>query len=275
MPTTSPVRVERVVARQARDAEVGELGHAGRALGPVGDDHVLGLDVAMDDSPLVGVLERVGEREADAHHVAVGQRAGGLQLGERGAADELGHQVVAVGVAARLVERDDARVVEPRRGERLALGPGVVAARAGNGLDRDLTVELLIVGEPHRAEPAGAETALEAVAPEHEGTLVGRRPGRRVRRPRRRRGEGLRRVHVTVDFCVRGRLPAPRGESHERIRPPGRAYFAPPRQGEALPLPSGRADDCRSSTRVTSRGRRGHEGPPVAWPPRPTRRPPA
>ena len=85
----------------------------------------------MDDSSLVGVLERVGEREADAHHVAVGQRARGLQLGQRGAADELGHQVVAVGVAARLVERDDARVVEPRGGERLALGPGVVGGPSG------------------------------------------------------------------------------------------------------------------------------------------------
>ena len=77
-----------------RDAEVRQLGGrpprqlGGDPLG-VGDDHVLGLDVAVDDAALVGVQQRVREVQAHAQHVAIRQLAGGLELRERAALDQL------------------------------------------------------------------------------------------------------------------------------------------------------------------------------------------
>ena len=62
---------ERLVAGQVGDAEVGQLGHAGRRARRVGDDHVLRLDVAVHDAAAVRVLERAAQREADPQHVAV------------------------------------------------------------------------------------------------------------------------------------------------------------------------------------------------------------
>ena len=54
---------ERVLPAQVRNAEVRQLrGPASRA-GRVGHDHVLRLDVAVDHAPLVGVGERVGQRQ--------------------------------------------------------------------------------------------------------------------------------------------------------------------------------------------------------------------
>ncbi len=93
----------------------------------VGDDHVLRLDVAVDDAAVVGVRQRVGEREADAQHVAVAERALGLEHVERAAADQLGHEVAAAGILAGVEHGHDPRVVQARRGQRLAaaaLGAG-------------------------------------------------------------------------------------------------------------------------------------------------------
>ena len=120
VPTTSPVRVSGVVAREVRDAEVGQLRRRARGARPVGDDHVLRLDVAVDDAAPVRVLERVGQREADAQDVAVRQLAGRRERVERAPAHELGDEVAGLGVLAGVEHGDDARVVEPRGGERLA-----------------------------------------------------------------------------------------------------------------------------------------------------------
>ena len=43
----------------------------------------------MDDPVRVGVEERVAKGDTEPHDVAVAQRAGGLELGQRGALDEL------------------------------------------------------------------------------------------------------------------------------------------------------------------------------------------
>ena len=110
-----------LAARQVGDAEVGELGEARARRGLGQHHHVAGLHVAVDHPARVGVLERVAQRGADARHVAVGHRALAGQLLERGAVHQLGHQVDVVVVRAHLVERDDARVVQPRGRERLAL----------------------------------------------------------------------------------------------------------------------------------------------------------
>jgi hypothetical protein len=49
----------------------------------------------VDDAAVVGVGERVGEREPDPDDVAVRERAVGLELRERAALDELGDEVAA------------------------------------------------------------------------------------------------------------------------------------------------------------------------------------
>ena len=75
MPTTSPVRVSG--SSPARCATPKSVSFAAARAGAraVGDDHVLRLDVAVDDAALVRVRERVGEREPDPQDVAVRQRA--------------------------------------------------------------------------------------------------------------------------------------------------------------------------------------------------------
>ena len=128
-------RGQRVVAGDAGDAEVGQLGDDARRLGRLGDQDVAGLDVAVDDAARVRVRERVAQRDADQHDVAVGQRAvGAAARASVCAAHELGDQVDGVVVAAGLVERDDRRVRQPRGGQRLALGPRARRPRRATGM---------------------------------------------------------------------------------------------------------------------------------------------
>ena len=123
----------------------------------------------MDDPAGVGVLERVAERRPDPDDVPVREPLFGEQLSERAAKDQFGNQVDGVGLAGRLVERDDPRVGEPRGGLGLPLGPRRdLGAGGADRLDGDQAVELLVVGLPDHAEAAGAEAAHEAVATHHE-----------------------------------------------------------------------------------------------------------
>ena len=63
-PTSAPVMVMRSSCEQdAGDAEVGELHR--RSPSELGDHHVLGLQIPVDDPGGVGVRERVGERQPD------------------------------------------------------------------------------------------------------------------------------------------------------------------------------------------------------------------
>jgi hypothetical protein len=168
---------EWLVARQMRDAEVRQLGRrAGRAR-PVGDDHVLRLDVAMDDAALVRVLERVGEREADTQHVAVGELAVGGEAIERAARDQLRDEEARAGVLPGVEDGDDPGVVQASGGQRLArrpLGDEVTARGAEDDLHRDGPVEPLVVAGVHGPEAAGAQAGPQPVAAHHE-----RRPGGR------------------------------------------------------------------------------------------------
>ena len=161
-----------VVVRQARDAEVGEL-RSGAVGGGLGADDVRRLHVAMHDPPRVGVGEGVAQRGADPQHVAVGQRAVVLELRECPTSDELRDEHPAVVVASGLVQRHDRRVAQPCGGHGLARGAlaGLVARALGvhrHALDRDVTVEVLVVGLVHDAHAAAAQSADQAVAAEDE-----------------------------------------------------------------------------------------------------------
>ena len=100
------------------DTEVGQLG-----LAPVGDDHVLGLYVPMDDPVGVGIGKGVQDLAADADGLLHGQMAPGALLNEilQGLAlhvlqDNVGHAVVvphAEGADDVLVGQGQARLGFP------------------------------------------------------------------------------------------------------------------------------------------------------------------
>ena len=129
----------------------------------------------MDHAALVGVRERVGEREPDPQHVAVRQLAGGLELRERAALDQLGDEVAAAVLLAGVEQRDDRVVVEPRDRARLALRALRRRPVAGDHLDRDGAAEALVARRVDRAEAAGAEPRAQAVAAHGEPGLGDRR----------------------------------------------------------------------------------------------------
>ena len=156
-----------------RDPEVGQLGGAEDALVRARADDVRRLDVAVDDAALVGVGERGAQRRADPQHVAVRQLAVAQQVGERRPLDELGDEVDGVLVAAGLVQRDDARVRQPRGGQRLALAAAVGVVADGDPLDGDVALEVLVAGAVDDAHPARAEPRAEPVAAEDDLARIG------------------------------------------------------------------------------------------------------
>ncbi len=153
----------------ARDPEVRHL-HAALAV----DEDVVRLDVAVHDAvPVCEAqrredLARVLDRDVDRRGAAADD-----QLLQRAAVEELHRDVVGVLRLAAVVDRDDVRVVE--RGGVLGLAAEaldelvVVPVTAVEDLDRDAAAELLVLGEVDVGHPAGAELALDPVAPVEKG----------------------------------------------------------------------------------------------------------
>ena len=217
---------QRVLAGEVGDAEVGQLRRRAARGRAVGHDHVLRLDVAVDDAALVGVVERVGEREADAQHVAVRQLAGRLELGERAALHQLGDEVAAAVLLARVEQRDDRVVVEPRDGAGLALRALGRGPAGRDDLDRHGAAEALVAGGVDRAEAAGAEARAEPVAP--HGERRARRPAagrrRRAALPWRSRGASFHAREAGPSGCTEGfTAAAPKGSRRAGSYPVSRS----------------------------------------------------
>jgi hypothetical protein len=151
----------------AREAEVEDAGAA-----VVADEDVVGLDVAMDDAGRVrggqagaGLLEH-GEDLSPA------ARPGGEPLAERAPADQLHRDVHGVADGADLVDLDDVGMRDAGEGLGLAqqaglAGRGPLAAKSGqNDLDRQLALELLVVGGVDDAHGALTELAQDDEAPD-------------------------------------------------------------------------------------------------------------
>jgi hypothetical protein len=166
-------------ARALRQAEVAEV--AVLAPGGLGDEHVRGLDVAVDEALLVRGVERLGDLGEELDRA--------LRLERPLLGDDLG-QVRALHVAHReeedagllscLVDGDDVRVIERGGDARLAqeaLAKALVLRELGRDhLERDLASQALLVGTVDRTHASSADERLDAIG----GDL----------RPRRQQGSG-------------------------------------------------------------------------------------
>ncbi len=124
----------------------------------------------MDDAGAVSLGQRRRHLDADVDHRRdVELRASG-GVAERPAVHELAGDEVRARRVADIVDRDDVRVVQRRRGPGLADEPGqavLVAGRCGRqDLQRDPPAEADVLGEIHLTHPALAEEREDFVVPE-------------------------------------------------------------------------------------------------------------
>ena len=165
MPITWPVWVSDEASCGLRDAEVGEP-----RLAVAVDEHVVRLDVAVQDAGRMDVAKRA--EELLGQRLGLGRLGGAQALAEVAALDVL-HDQVGPRAGAEVVDRDEVRVLEARGDPRLAaealqVDP-VARERVGHDLDRDRALQPLVEAEPDHRHAAAADPAAQAVAPAENG----------------------------------------------------------------------------------------------------------
>ena len=133
-----------------------------------GEQDVLGLDVAVDDAVLVGVVERARGLGGDPERVVHRELALAAEpVAEALALDERHGEPEAAGGLAGVVDGQDVRVLEPGGEVDLAL-EALGAERGGElgeqDLEGDRAVVAEVVGQVDDGHAAAAELALERVA---------------------------------------------------------------------------------------------------------------
>ena len=143
----------RLGAEERGQAEIHEPHPAARV-----DQHVLGLDVAVDDPGLVGVLERLGDLWHEVEDVALGDRTVFQELPQARPLHIFHHQAVELLRLVDVEHRHDERVPQLRERARLAEEPlleGVIGLEVGpDDLDGDKPVQErlpTLVDHPHAA----------------------------------------------------------------------------------------------------------------------------
>ena len=166
-----PVRVD-----GARDPEVGQL-HGAVA----GQEHVLGLDVAVDHALRLRVGERPAHLGADPRGLGRRQRALAPHARlEVLPLDELHDEVRPLGVLAAVEQVHEVRVRQAGDQERLAPEPlGVLLVGQQprvQALHRDVATQHGVGRAPDRRHSATSDQLVEAVALPEQGLRHGRRP---------------------------------------------------------------------------------------------------
>jgi hypothetical protein len=161
-----------VAAQQPGDAEVAEervpaARAPSRRWRVAREEDVLGLDVAVHHAARVRIGERVGQLDGDAQRVGRGERALAREaLPQRLALDERHDVVQRPGCLARVVQRQDVRVLQPREQRDLTVEALVARGRPGHRveqLERHRPVMLQVVREVHHGRAATRELALDRV----------------------------------------------------------------------------------------------------------------
>ena len=150
---------------RAGQAEVGDLDPV-----VVGEQDVLGLDVAVHQAGLVGGAERGEHRLEHLERLARAEVAlGPDQVAQGAPADELHREEDVPLVGALVVDGDHVGVGQPGRRVRLADEPGdellVVGQARVHHLERDRAVETVVVGLVDRGHPAPRQPGTDVVAP--------------------------------------------------------------------------------------------------------------
>ena len=188
-------------------AEVDHLGH--RLAVVQRHQHVRRLDVAVNDPLLMGVLDRLADRDEQLEPFAGRELVAVAVLGDRDALDQLHDEVGPAGVGRAGVEDlGDVGVVHQRQGLPLGLEAGdhLVGVHARlDDLEGDLAADgLLLLGHEDDAHAAFADLLQQLVGADER---AGDQSERAVRRPIVRAGAGRLGRDITggIGLLVRGR----------------------------------------------------------------------
>ena len=155
----------RGVQHRLRQTEVEDLYPA-----LVGDEQVVGLDVAVGDVARVGRGQAVGGLAGVVHGLAHRQRPGVEALAQGAPLQQLEHDVAVFLGAAEVVDGQDVGVRQRGHGLRLALeaceGRGIVGHLRRQDLQSDVPVEARIAGPVDLAHAARAHERHDLVAVE-------------------------------------------------------------------------------------------------------------
>ncbi len=161
-------------------------------------DDVVGLDVAMDDPPLVRFMEGIGDLHRRARRSAAARGEPAVRRRERLAFHVLHHQVVDVVLVPDVEERADVGMADSRDRLRLPGEPypkGRVAGKMrGQDLYRDDAIQAGVAGAVHLAHAPGADRREDFVRTEPGSGVDRHAAGARAIMPQNagRRPRGLR-----------------------------------------------------------------------------------